>query len=138
MLSNTIVFCLLIFIAWFSKSFFKCFPKVFHTVICWVGIYAIFDPFLTLFFDICSSNWENGDLFKFGWHFNEIYETPTVGVYMIILTVFATTLLTTIIFYRWMVRYYMNGKILDLYRRLSGHLKDFFVPYDNEVSLSYL
>jgi len=37
-----------------------------------------------------------------------------------------------------MVFNYMHGRILDLYRRLSGNYKAFFVPQDNEVSLKYL
>ncbi len=41
-------------------------------------------------------------------------------------------------FYRYMVFTYMEGRILDLYRRLSGSYKDFFLPHDNEVSLKYL
>lgn len=32
----------------------------------------------------------------------------------------------------------MNGRVLDLYRRLSGQYKAFFIPIDNEVSLNYL
>ena len=41
-------------------------------------------------------------------------------------------------FYRFMVFTYMQGRILDLYRRLSGNYKDFFIPHDNEISLKYL
>lgn len=32
----------------------------------------------------------------------------------------------------------MNGRILDLYKRLSGSMKSFFIPHDNEVSLKYI
>lgn len=32
----------------------------------------------------------------------------------------------------------MNGRILDLYKRLSGSIKNFFIPHDNEISLNYL
>ena len=32
----------------------------------------------------------------------------------------------------------MNGRILDLYRRLSGDYKTFFIPMDHEVSLKYI
>ena len=32
----------------------------------------------------------------------------------------------------------MNGRILDLYKRLSGSMKSFFIPHDNEVSLKYV
>lgn len=41
-------------------------------------------------------------------------------------------------FYRYMVFTYMHGRILDLYRRLNGTYKQFFLPHDNEVSLKYL
>jgi len=37
-----------------------------------------------------------------------------------------------------MIGVYMNGRILDLYRRLSGSFKAFFVPFDHEVSIKYL
>ena len=37
-----------------------------------------------------------------------------------------------------MIFVHMNGRILDLYKRLSGSIKAFFIPYDNEVSINYL
>jgi len=37
-----------------------------------------------------------------------------------------------------MIGIYMNGRIMDLYRRLSGNYKTFFIPMDHEVSLKYL
>lgn len=37
-----------------------------------------------------------------------------------------------------MVFKYMDGRILDLFRRLSGEYNQFFLPQDNEVSLKYL
>ena len=48
------------------------------------------------------------------------------------------TMFTGYCFYRYMVFTFMNGRILDLYRRLSGTYKAFFVPHDTEVSLKYL
>ena len=48
------------------------------------------------------------------------------------------TLVSSYFWYRFMVGYYMNGRILDLYRRLSGTYKAFFIPMDHEVSLKYL
>lgn len=48
------------------------------------------------------------------------------------------TMFTGYCFYRFMVFRFMNGRILDLYRRLSGTYKSFFVPHDAEVSLKYL
>lgn len=138
LLANLIVFIFSALVARLSKAWCNCFPKLFHIVICWVGIFALLDPFIVLFFDIVTLNWDNGDYFKFANHFFDIYGTYTIGAYLVILIGFLSNLLTAFIFYRWMVNHYQNGKILDLYRRLNGHFRDFFVPYDNEVSLSYL
>lgn len=52
--------------------------------------------------------------------------------------VFLMTVLTGFIFYSFMVNRYMNGRVLDLYRRLSGQYKDFFIPMDTELSKKYL
>ena len=52
---------------------------------------------------------------------------------MLMLTIF-----TGYLWYVFMVRTYMNGRILDLYRRLSGTYKAFFIPMDHEVSMKYL
>jgi len=137
-LANTLVFFVYILSIWLFKKTCKCFPRLFETVICWMGIYAILDPALTLLFDLVSGNTENGDMFKFAVYYESIYGSPAVGVYFIIFCIMCTTTLTCYIFYRWMVAYYMNGRVLDLYRRLSSDQISFFVPFDNEVSLKYL
>lgn len=68
-LANTIIFCVAILIAKASKLVLNCFPKVFHVVICWLGIFGILDPYIVLFFDTVSVNHENGDMYKFPYHF---------------------------------------------------------------------
>lgn len=65
LLANTIIFCCAILIAKGSKLTLNCFPKVWHVIICWFGIFAILDPYIVLFFDVVSSNHVNGDWFKF-------------------------------------------------------------------------
>ena len=46
--------------------------------------------------------------------------------------------LNAFIFYNYMIFVHMNGRILDLYKRLSGSMKSFFIPHDNEISLKYI
>jgi len=52
--SNTLVFLLMVVISQLCKVLFNSFPRYFHKVISWIGIYAVLDPFLTAVFDILS------------------------------------------------------------------------------------
>ena len=83
-------------------------------------------------------NWKNGDMFKFHIHFESLNESGVVGDYIAIFMIFTFTIGTGFLWYRYMIGFYMNGRVLDLYRRLSGQYKAFFIPIDNEVSLNYL
>lgn len=53
-ISNTIVFMFLVGVSWACTKWLKWFPKFWYKVICWIGIYAVLDPFLTFFFDTIS------------------------------------------------------------------------------------
>jgi len=103
-----------------------------------MGIYALLDPIITGAFDIARGNFENGDMFKIPNLYYDIYDSYAVGVFFVAIIYGITISLTFFLFQRWMIFHYMNGRILDLYRRLSAGFKDFFVPYDAEVSLKYL
>jgi hypothetical protein len=61
-----------------------------------------------------------------------------VGIYLTVFLIFGMMTLNASIFYQYMIFIHMNGRILDLYKRLSGSMKTFFVPHDNEVSLKYV
>ena len=89
-------------------------------------------------FDIVTGNWKLGDMFKFYHHFEGVGDSGVVGAYISAFLTFVITIVTGFLWYRYMIGYYMNGRIIDLYRRLSGQYKAFFVPIDNEVSLNYL
>lgn len=61
-----------------------------------------------------------------------------MGIYLTMFIIFALTVLNGLILYNYMVFVHHNGRILDLYTRLSGSIKSFFIPHDNEVSINYL
>lgn len=138
LLANTIIFLLLDFSTVLCRRWCKCFPKTWYKVIAYYGVFAFLDPLIVLFLDICSANWEHGDFFKFYHYFVSRDENGAVGIYICIFMTFMMTVATGYVFYRYMVFRFMNGRILDLYRRLSGQYKEFFVPLDQEVSLKYL
>jgi len=54
-LSNSLLLSLFTLIAaGFKRSFFNCFPRMFYKVICWYGVWTLFDPYVTLIIDIAS------------------------------------------------------------------------------------
>ena len=107
-------------------------------MIAYYEVYAFLDPLIVLILDIASRNWDNGDFFKFYHYFVRKDEPGAVGVYICIFMTFMLTVVTGYAFYKYMVFRFMDGRILDLYRRLSGQYKEFFVPLDQEVSIKYL
>lgn len=111
---------------------------MFYKVICWYGIMTICDPFIVLIIDMIVQDWQNGDYFRFFNYYNKNTGSGLVGIYLTIFLMFGLTVLNSFIFYNYMIFVHMNGRILDLYKRLSGSMKAFFVPHDNEVSLKYI
>lgn len=77
-------------------------------------------------------------MFKFYVWFDKAGDNGIVGAYLAVFMTMTLTIFTGYLWYRFMVGYYMNGRILDLYRRLSGTYKSFFIPMDHEVSIKYL
>lgn len=134
--------CLIVFLlAWMSalciRKSCQSYPKYFYKVIAWTGLYATLDPWIVLILDICSQHWE-GDYFQFYIWFEKSGDSGIVGAYLTFFTIITLTMLTGYFFYRYMIGIYMNGRILDLYRRLSGNYKTFFIPFDHEISFKYL
>ena len=60
------------------------------------------------------------------------------GIYITLVIHFIITVFAGAVFYRYMLFRFMDGRILDLYRRLAGSYKTFFMPQDSEVSVRYL
>eukprot|EP00354_Favella_ehrenbergii_P012617 CAMPEP_0170457422 /NCGR_PEP_ID=MMETSP0123-20130129/4715_1 /TAXON_ID=182087 /ORGANISM="Favella ehrenbergii, Strain Fehren 1" /LENGTH=254 /DNA_ID=CAMNT_0010721201 /DNA_START=3055 /DNA_END=3819 /DNA_ORIENTATION=+ len=112
-------------------------PKYFYKVIAWTGVYATLDPWFVLLLDCITQHW-TGDYFQFYIWFEKQGDSGIVGIYLTFFMIITCTIVTGYFFYRFMVGVYMNGRILDLYRRLSGNYKTFFIPMDHEVSLKYL
>jgi hypothetical protein len=59
----------------------------------------------------------------------------------IVLTTFVYAFLLFLnisLFYFYLVFIHMNGRVIDLYYRLSGDINSFFIPKDDEVPLNYL
>lgn len=111
---------------------------MFYKVICWYGIMTIFDPLIVLVIDFVVQDFSNGDYFRFYNYYFKRQNNGLVGIYLTVFLIFGLVVLNAFIFYNYMIFVHMNGRILDLYKRLSGSMKSFFIPHDNEVSLKYI
>ena len=137
-LANTVIFFLAAFSSFVIRKTLKAYPKYWYKVVAWTGVYAVLDPFIVLISDCASQNWTNGDWFKFYHWYDRAGDNGVVGAYLTFFMIITLTIFTGYLWYRFMVGVYMNGRILDLYRRLSGTVKAFFIPMDHEVSFKYL
>jgi hypothetical protein len=137
-LSNTLLFSLFILLAFTSKKSLNCYPRNFYKVTCWLGIMTVLDPIIVLVIDSIDNDFEYGDYFKFYNYYFKKNGSGLVGIYLTIFAIFGLIVLNSFIFYNYMIFVHMNGRILDLYKRLSGSMKSFFIPHDNEVSLKYI
>ena len=124
--------------SWVTRSVLRSYPKYFYKVVAWTGVFAVLDPLFVLISDCASQNWDNGDMFKFYIWFKKAGDNGIVGAYLTFFMIITISIFTGYFWYRFMIGVYMNGRILDLYRRLSGTFKAFFIPMDHEVSLKYL
>ena len=61
-----------------------------------------------------------------------------VGIIIIMLVYASILILNTFIFYNYLVFYHMEGRLIDIYTRVSADETHFFIPFDNEVSARYL
>ncbi len=136
--SNTLLFCFFALFAYTSKKLFNCIPRMFYKVLCWYGLFTIFDPYIVLVIDCLDQDWRFGDYFRFYNYYYAKQSNGLVGIYLTIFLIFAFTVLNGFLFYNYMIFIHMNGRILDLYKRLSGSMKSFFIPHDNEVPLKYV
>jgi hypothetical protein len=137
-LINTLIFSLMMLTSYLSEKLLKRFPAILSKIIAWFGIMTLLDPILVGIVDLCMWDLENGDMFKLYNYYNDRDGSGTVGIILQILIFFIVTSLNGMLFYFYLVFVHMNGRVIDLYYRLSGDIDAFFIPKDEEVSLNYL
>mmetsp|Transcript_8737 Transcript_8737/g.32289 ORF Transcript_8737/g.32289 Transcript_8737/m.32289 type:complete len:1033 (-) Transcript_8737:331-3429(-) len=99
------------------------------------GVATFLDPFLVLLSDVIFQRWSTGDWFKLF-----IYYDTSVsgeGVWGVLITILIYTYLSLVsgfLMYRFVLRIFMNGQIIDVFRRVHATEKTFFLPLDLEVS----
>ena len=56
-MSTTFVFGFMVLVSMTMRHYLRWYPKFWHKVLCWIGIFAVLDPVLTLLFDTLYMEW---------------------------------------------------------------------------------
>eukprot|EP00826_Nyctotherus_ovalis_P020637 TRINITY_DN1649_c0_g4_i5.p1 TRINITY_DN1649_c0_g4~~TRINITY_DN1649_c0_g4_i5.p1 ORF type:complete len:234 (-),score=68.94 TRINITY_DN1649_c0_g4_i5:93-794(-) len=70
--------------------------------------------------------------------YDRIDKTGVIGIFIIVFIYFGLIVLNCFIFYSYIVFLHMNGRLLDIYSRVTADEEHFFMPHDNEISLRAL
>ena len=105
--------------------------------IAWYGIATCLDFFLVCVVDMANQN-IGGDLFKMYNYYETTQSSGFIGFFMTFLVQFAMFIINIFIFYNYIVFVHNDARIHDIYMRISGLGKGYHIPFDNEISFSYL
>ncbi|XP_072306697.1 uncharacterized protein ofcc1 [Eucyclogobius newberryi] len=138
---------LLVLIRWACQHIFGSLPSFTSKLIMAQGVWTVLDPLAVFAVDallghlVYSPETPVGDAAKLYWHF---YRSDQSGVAGLVLTVFlyaVLTILSLIIMFIYLLRFHDDGRMLDVYQRLTACEGTYYLPQDLEVSnqeLSYI
>ncbi|RLN14933.1 hypothetical protein BBJ28_00000897 [Nothophytophthora sp. Chile5] len=156
-LGNTLLFAFLTGIAAAGQRFVGDLPAFGSNFVVCAGIATVLDPLLLLLVDVASHHYDcaqlsecaasltasgcscvDGDWFKLYVRFQAQDGSGLVGVIFVLILYVALTCLSLVGLYAYLLYIHMNGRMLDVYRRVHGQEDAFFVPHDAEISLHEL
>uniref|UniRef100_A0AAV2L8A8 Uncharacterized protein n=1 Tax=Knipowitschia caucasica TaxID=637954 RepID=A0AAV2L8A8_KNICA len=138
---------LLVLIRWACQHIFGSLPSFTSKLIMAQGVWTVLDPLAVFAVDALLGNLVYrpetpvGDAAKLYWHF---YRTDQSGVAGVVLTVFLYVVLSVLsltIMFLYLLRFHNDGRMLDVYQRITASEGTYFLPQDLEVSnqeLSYI
>ena len=101
------------------------------------GCGTIVEPFLIMLIDACQHNWY-GDSFKLYQYYLTKDGNGVSGIFMTILLTLMLVTISVVMFYFYVIKIHMNGRILDVHYRLHGGASLFYIPHDLEISVREL
>ncbi|KAE8892390.1 hypothetical protein PF005_g12228 [Phytophthora fragariae] len=156
-LGNAMMFAFLSGAAALGQRYVGDLPAFGSNFVACAGIATVLDPFLVLIVDVLSHHYGcsqlsecavsltasgctcvTGDWFKLYVRFQAQEGSGLVGIFIVLILYVALTCLSLVGLYIYLLYIHMNGRMLDVYRRVHGHEDSFFVPHDAEISLQEL
>ena len=133
-LINVVFFLFLMLVAFCSNKFLGRFPAACYRFISAFGFLCSIDPILTLLVDLIWWETMHGDAFKLGTWFERREGDGLIGHVITVFLNLALMAMILFIYYIYLVSLHMNGRLLDVYNRITGELAAFFIPFDAEIS----
>ena len=132
-LSCTIIFSFMIGVIKISQNKILCFPRSLSKAFAWFGFFTIFDFFLVAIIDFTEQD-PNGDLFKLYNYFEKAGSSGFIGIFLTFIIQFFILIINIFLFYHHIVFVHHDSKIKDIYLRITGKGRNYFIPEDNELS----
>lgn len=136
-LTNTLVFLFLVAICYISQKHLYCFPTVLCKIIAWFGLCTCLDFILINAVDLANQD-VDGDLLKLYNYYERTQNSGFIGLFLTFLVSIALLLLNVFLYYQYLVFVHNDARLSDIYMRISGLGRGYYIPDDNEVSWSYL
>ena len=101
------------------------------------GLAVISDFLLIALIDIASLN-SKAELLKLYNFYNQIDNSGIVGIFIILFLYFGLLIINVFLVYTYLLYIHMDGRIIDIYVRMTADDSQYYVPNDSEVSAQYL
>lgn len=136
-LSNSLLFLFFMAVQHLSNKYIFCFPVYFCKIMAWYGLLTVMD---FIFVCIVDAAWmdRSGDLWRLYNYYTKAESSGMVGMFITFLIQFAIVLFNMYLLYNYIVFIHCDARIKDIYLRISGLGKGYYIPEDNEVSWNYL
>ncbi|XP_028289185.1 uncharacterized protein ofcc1 [Parambassis ranga] len=143
---NAITF-LLVLIRWGCQQIFGSLPSFTSKFIMAQGVWTVLDPLAVFAVDAVlgrlaySPDSPVGDAAKLYWHFYQVDQSGAAGLIITLLIYAVLFLLSITILSIYLLRFHNNGRMLDVFQRLTAREGVYFLPQDLEMSnqeLNYL
>lgn len=145
-------------ISWLCQAVLGTFPEIPSRFIAYFGLAAMLDPPLIAIVDAAAGRYDcaarfpacatdiasalcecsEGDAWKLPARFVAEEGSPVVGIVLTVFAYLVLMLLAGFGLYAYLLRLHLDGRMIDLFRRLHGEEDRFSIPHDFEVSPSEL
>uniref|UniRef100_A0A3Q3ICF7 Orofacial cleft 1 candidate gene 1 protein n=1 Tax=Monopterus albus TaxID=43700 RepID=A0A3Q3ICF7_MONAL len=143
---NVVTF-LLVLIRWGCQQIFGSLPSFMSKFIMAQGVWTVLDPLAVFAVDAIlghltySPDTPVGDAAKLYWHFYQVDQSGAAGVIITLFLYAVLFLLSITILSIYLLRFHNEGRMLDVFQRLTAKEGMYFLPEDLELSnqeLSYI
>lgn len=112
-------------------------PALCYRLLAPFGLISVLDGFITVIESLLRQK-QNGDIYKLYNYFGREEGSPSIGGFLTTFLYLGMAGIALFAVYIYLLYCHMNGRLLDVFVRLTAPERHFFLPKDCEVSARYL